>query len=54
MARREDRKDKPAKPREPVLSLEQRKAKMREEIRHRFQIAFGYEDQAVIPNRRSK
>jgi len=53
MTRREDRKDKP-KPKEPSLSLEQRKLKLREEIRASFVRAFSHEDSAVIPNRRSK
>jgi hypothetical protein len=53
MSRKEDRKDK-QKPKEPSLSLEQKKLKLREEIRASFVRAFGHEDSAVIPNQRSK
>lgn len=55
MARREDRKPKEAKqPKEASLTLDQKKQKMREDIRRKFNLAFSYEDEAIIPNRRSK
>jgi len=55
MARREDRKPKePKQAKEPSLTLDQKKQKMREDIRRRFQIAFAYEDSSLIPNERKK
>jgi hypothetical protein len=55
MGSKADRKPKEqSKPKESFLSPEQRKLKMREEIRKAFQIAFAYEDSAKIPNQRSK
>lgn len=45
MVRREDRKAKEQKPKLPeFVSPEKKKEKMREDIRRKFQEAFGYED----------
>lgn len=55
MVRREDPKSKEQKkPKELPLSAEQKKEAMRRDIREAFRRAFSYEDDAVVPNQRSK
>lgn len=55
MARREERKPKDSKPKEPTsLSPSQKKEKLKADIRESFRRNFGHEDVATIPNQRSK